>query len=161
MLTARNDFDNAILVYVRMLCGGLGILNVLKPNKKRDVLDVDGDNRTAYVRSYRKVRRRIANLANAEKRRAMKRAQTERERERLGRNMITSAQIADYHVEAYLNDVACMLVDGDLKRASSMVSSWHRLWKEKELRKHVNRTYRYETSKFRIDPQGEEGSPTQ
>lgn len=151
MLHPRSDFDHSIILLVKLLCANLGISDVTSP-KGRQVLDELGENRTRYTRAFRKVRRRIAKLANAKSKQVLDTSPwlSEADRQAKTRQLRPASSIIPMHVECYLVDVACMLVDGNLKRAT-MVRNWARLYDESVLRKHVKRTYMNENSKFQLD----------
>lgn len=148
------DFDHAILVYVKLLCNSLGILDVTSPTRARAILDDKSEenkaNRRSYTRSHRKVRRRITKLVNAECQRAIATSDVVQQKH-LIKQLVTSNKIAAAHVDCYLVDVTCMLVDGNLKRATNLAPNYVRRWKEADLRRHVNKTYKLETSKFQLD----------
>jgi len=148
--TPKNDFDHTVMVYIKLLAGSLSILDPTEPQgRHREVLDQDqtNDNRRQYVRSYRKVRRRVAALMNKEaKRRIAKLPQSQRER--ATQRLVAPNSVTTGHVNRYLADVVCMLVDGNLKRANSVLPSWNRKWEVVDMRKHVNRTYAFDTSAF-------------
>ena len=149
----RTDFDHSVLVYIKLFCSSLGILDVTTPKIAHAILDDKEEsnqaNRRSYTRCHRKLRRRIMRLINVEHERVVSKM-PEKQQASASSRFITCRQVTPAQINCYLVDVTCMLVDGNLKRADNLASKWARSWKEVDLRKHVNKTYRFNTSKFQL-----------
>lgn len=128
MLNPQTDFEHSIVLLVKLLCAKLGIVDVSAPHAmNHKVFATIDENRTQFVRHFRKVKRRVLKLANAS---APTLASMRRTRDIYAQNVV-----------CYLVDVACMLVDGDLKRNTMNLPN-ARLYSVSVLRQHVNRTYK-------------------
>jgi len=149
MLRPQTDFEYSIVLLVKLLCADLGIMDITTPTTHK-VFKTFDDNRERYVRSYRKVRRRIARLANVNVLKEFnKHPRGSMDRLRLERSMYKASRITPAYVECYLVDVVCMLIDGDIKR-NTLTSDLVRLYDEKSLYRHVRRMFRSKISVFSI-----------
>jgi len=144
MLTPKSDFDHGLILIIRLLCGQLKIVDVTNIKALTALRAGGAEKHTGFKRSFRKVRRRIAAMVKKEKLKKLARYKKgTSEYGRLQRDVdhTCAKSMNDYIVMRYLVDVACILVDGNLKRADGMISRYARQWSEATIIEHVKKTY--------------------
>lgn len=140
MLVPKSEFDHHVVVLVRLLCSHLGIADITSA-KPEAALNATDANATLYKRSYRKLRRRIMKLANAE---ALLQAPA-----RVIPPLRKITSISSLHVQYYLIDVVCVLLNAQLD-SSTMCPLFARVYSENTLRAHVNKTFKSKSSRFKL-----------